>query len=59
MRGLFILGILCSYTLQLYVPAEIIIPWALAKVSARWALPLDLAIRLALVGLTCECQGEG
>ncbi|XP_049634942.1 proton-coupled amino acid transporter 2-like [Suncus etruscus] len=52
-RGLFILGILCSYTLQLYVPAEIIIPWALARVAARWALPLDLAIRLALVGLTC------
>ncbi|XP_004611641.2 proton-coupled amino acid transporter 2 [Sorex araneus] len=51
-RVLFVLGILCSYALQLYVPAEIIVPWALARVPERWALPLDLAVRLAMVGLT-------
>ncbi|XP_055968333.1 proton-coupled amino acid transporter 2-like [Sorex fumeus] len=51
-RVLFVLGILCSYALQLYVPAEIIVPWALARVPERWALLLDLGIRLAMVGLT-------
>nr|XP_060490733.1 proton-coupled amino acid transporter 2-like isoform X2 [Panthera onca] len=50
---LYIVGILCTYALQFYVPAEIIIPFATSQVSKRWALPLDLSIRLAMVCLTC------
>ncbi|XP_033036547.1 proton-coupled amino acid transporter 2 isoform X3 [Trachypithecus francoisi] len=50
---LYIAGILCTYALQFYVPAEIIIPFAISQVSTRWALPLDLSIRLAMVCLTC------
>ncbi|KAL2779268.1 proton-coupled amino acid transporter 2 [Daubentonia madagascariensis] len=50
---LYIIGILCTYALQFYVPAEIIIPFAVSQVPKRWALPLDLSIRLALVCLTC------
>ncbi|XP_019820830.1 proton-coupled amino acid transporter 2 [Bos indicus] len=50
---LYIVGILCTYALQFYVPAEIIIPLATSRVSKRWALPLDLFIRLAMVSLTC------
>ncbi|XP_011840797.1 PREDICTED: proton-coupled amino acid transporter 2, partial [Mandrillus leucophaeus] len=51
---LYIAGILCTYALQFYVPAEIIIPFAISRVSTRWALPLDLSIRLAMVCLTCD-----
>ncbi|KAB1281814.1 Proton-coupled amino acid transporter 2 [Camelus dromedarius] len=50
---LYIIGILCTYSLQFYVPAEIIIPFAISKVSQRWALPLDLSIRLVMACLTC------
>ncbi|XP_054343446.1 proton-coupled amino acid transporter 2 isoform X2 [Pongo pygmaeus] len=50
---LYIAGILCTYALQFYVPAEIIIPFAISRVSTRWALPLDLSIRLIMVCLTC------
>ncbi|XP_064453013.1 proton-coupled amino acid transporter 2 [Mirounga angustirostris] len=50
---LYVVGILCTYALQFYVPAEIIIPFATSQVSKRWALPLDLSIRLAMVCLTC------
>ncbi|XP_002710367.3 proton-coupled amino acid transporter 2 isoform X1 [Oryctolagus cuniculus] len=49
---LYIVGILCTYALQFFVPAEIIIPFAVSQVSKRWALPLDLSIRLAMVFLT-------
>lgn len=51
---LYITGILCSYALQFYVPAEIIIPLAISRVSKRWALLLDLSIRFTMVSLTCE-----
>nr|XP_004666652.2 proton-coupled amino acid transporter 2 [Jaculus jaculus] len=50
---LYVVGILCTYALQFYVPAEIMIPFAVARVSKRWALPVDLSIRLAMVCLTC------
>lgn len=55
---LYIVGILCTYALQFYVPAEIIIPFATSQVSKRWALPLDLSIRLAMVCLTCEYKAQ-
>uniref|UniRef100_A0A8C9ANC6 Solute carrier family 36 member 2 n=1 Tax=Prolemur simus TaxID=1328070 RepID=A0A8C9ANC6_PROSS len=50
---LYVIGILCTYALQFYVPAEIIIPFAVSQVPKRWALPLDLSIRFVLVCLTC------
>ncbi|XP_066199424.1 proton-coupled amino acid transporter 2 isoform X2 [Saccopteryx leptura] len=50
---LYIAGILCSYALQFYVPAEIIIPFAISQVSKRWALLLELFVRFAMVCLTC------
>uniref|UniRef100_A0A8C5LD82 Solute carrier family 36 (proton/amino acid symporter), member 2 n=1 Tax=Jaculus jaculus TaxID=51337 RepID=A0A8C5LD82_JACJA len=50
---LYVVGILCTYALQFYVPAEIMIPFAVARVSKCWALPVDLSIRLAMVCLTC------
>ncbi|XP_076994192.1 proton-coupled amino acid transporter 2 [Tamandua tetradactyla] len=50
---LYLVGILCTYALQFYVPAEIIIPFILSRVSTSWALGLDLSIRLAMVCLTC------
>ncbi|XP_037657735.1 proton-coupled amino acid transporter 2 isoform X1 [Choloepus didactylus] len=50
---LYLVGILCTYALQFYVPAEIIIPFILSRVSMRWALTVDLSIRLAMVCLTC------
>ncbi|XP_004587577.2 proton-coupled amino acid transporter 2 [Ochotona princeps] len=49
---LYIIGILCTYALQFYVPAEIVIPFATSQVPKRWALPLDLSLRLAMVLLT-------
>ncbi|XP_012513676.1 PREDICTED: proton-coupled amino acid transporter 2-like [Propithecus coquereli] len=50
---LYIIGILCTYALQFYVAAEIIVPVAVSQVPKRWALPLDLSIRLILSCLTC------
>ncbi|XP_048189852.1 proton-coupled amino acid transporter 2 [Perognathus longimembris pacificus] len=50
---LYLVGILCTYALQFYVPADVIIPAALSHVPKGWALPVDLLIRLAMVGLTC------
>ncbi|XP_060053960.1 proton-coupled amino acid transporter 2 isoform X2 [Erinaceus europaeus] len=49
---LYVLGILCSYTLQFYIPAETIVPWAVSKVPQRWALLTDLGTRLVMVCLT-------
>ncbi|KFO26632.1 Proton-coupled amino acid transporter 2 [Fukomys damarensis] len=50
---LYVIGILCTYALQFYVPAEIVVPFAVSRVSERWALPVDLSVRLAMVCLTC------
>ncbi|XP_027794528.2 proton-coupled amino acid transporter 2 [Marmota flaviventris] len=50
---LYIIGILCTYALQFYVPAEIIIPFTVSRVSKRWSLLVDLSMRFALVCLTC------
>ncbi|XP_006893804.1 PREDICTED: proton-coupled amino acid transporter 2 [Elephantulus edwardii] len=51
---LYIIGILCSYSLQFYVPAEIIMPLLLSRIPKRWALVLDLSIRFMIVCLTCS-----
>ncbi|KAG8509276.1 Proton-coupled amino acid transporter 2, partial [Galemys pyrenaicus] len=49
---LYVLGILCSYALPFYVPAEIIMPLAVSRVPKPWKLPLDLSVRAAMVCLT-------
>ncbi|KAB5571390.1 hypothetical protein PHYPO_G00224470 [Pangasianodon hypophthalmus] len=50
---LYSFGIYITYALQFYVPAEILIPPAVARVRPRWALLVDLSIRVGLVLLTC------
>lgn len=53
MKLLYSFGIYITYALQFYVSAEILIPPAQARCSTRWALAVDLSIRVALVCLTC------
>ncbi|XP_062331831.1 proton-coupled amino acid transporter 1 [Osmerus eperlanus] len=50
---LYCFGIFITFALQFYVPAEILIPLAVARVTERWNLPVDLFIRTALVIFTC------
>ncbi|KAJ8347958.1 hypothetical protein SKAU_G00265470 [Synaphobranchus kaupii] len=50
---LYCFAIYITYGLQFYVPAEIIIPLAMVHIPQRWQFPVDLAIRTALVTLTC------
>nr|XP_014351614.1 PREDICTED: proton-coupled amino acid transporter 1 [Latimeria chalumnae] len=49
---LYSFGIFITYALQFYVPAEIIIPPAVALVPERWVLLVDLGIRTVMVLLT-------
>uniref|UniRef100_A0AAZ3QZC8 Amino acid transporter transmembrane domain-containing protein n=1 Tax=Oncorhynchus tshawytscha TaxID=74940 RepID=A0AAZ3QZC8_ONCTS len=50
---LYCFGIYITFALQFYVPAEILIPPVVSRVSERWKLPVDLLIRAALVVFTC------
>lgn len=51
---MYSVGIFFTYALQFHVPAEIIIPYIIERVSENWALFVDLTVRTALVCLTCE-----
>ncbi|XP_071369454.1 proton-coupled amino acid transporter 1 [Centroberyx affinis] len=50
---LYSFGIFITFALQFYVPAEILIPPVVARVSERWERPVDLLLRSALVMFTC------
>ncbi|XP_029439890.1 proton-coupled amino acid transporter 1-like isoform X2 [Rhinatrema bivittatum] len=50
---LYSFAIFITYALQFYVAAEIIIPAASARVEERWAVWVNLALRVLLVCLTC------
>lgn len=51
---LYCFGIFITFALQFYVPAEIVIPWIVARVSERWERPVDLLVRTFLVIVTCK-----
>lgn len=50
---LYCFGIFITFALQFYVAAEIIVPSVTFRVSDRWTLVVDLAVRAALVCITC------
>uniref|UniRef100_A0A671UN89 Solute carrier family 36 member 1 n=1 Tax=Sparus aurata TaxID=8175 RepID=A0A671UN89_SPAAU len=50
---LYCFGIFITFALQFYVPAEILIPPVVARVSPRWERAVDLLLRTILVIFTC------
>ncbi|XP_015227021.1 PREDICTED: proton-coupled amino acid transporter 1-like [Cyprinodon variegatus] len=50
---LYCFGIFITFALQFYVPAEILIPSVLARVTERWQRTVDLLLRALLVIITC------
>ncbi|XP_029020858.1 proton-coupled amino acid transporter 1 isoform X2 [Betta splendens] len=50
---LYSFGIFITFALQFYVPAEILIPPVVARVSERWETAVDLLLRTVLVIFTC------
>ncbi|MBN3293727.1 S36A1 protein, partial [Polypterus senegalus] len=50
---LYSFGIFITYAVQFFVPAEILVPLAVSRVSERWMLAVDLLCRTGLVILTC------
>ncbi|KAL6117347.1 slc36a1 [Pungitius sinensis] len=50
---LYCFGIFITFALQFYVPAEILIPPVMDRVSQRWKTPVNLLLRSFMVVFTC------
>lgn len=51
---LYCFGIFITFALQFFVPVEILVLPAVARVSDGWKKPVDLLLRTLLVIFTCE-----
>ncbi|XP_062409287.1 neutral amino acid uniporter 4 isoform X2 [Sardina pilchardus] len=52
-KVLYCLGVCVSFVVQFFVPADILLPPILARVTDSWKRPIELLLRALLVCLTC------